>query len=122
MCGYCSPLAAAVNSDVAHNTVVKNWWTPDNPTNEYYANMVGANQYNVDIYQNDSYLRVSDISLSYNFSSTVLQRLKLSRLRIYMDMRNLFTITKWTGLDPELSNQAGIPLQKEYVLGVNISL
>lgn len=117
-----SLLADAVNSDVAHNTVAKNWWTPDNPTNAYYANAVGANKQNVSIMQKDSYLRMEDISLSYQFPSTVLSRLGLSRLKLYIDARNLFTITKWTGLDPELTNQAGIPLQKEYLLGMNIEL
>lgn len=117
-----SLLADAVNSDIAHNTVVKNWWTPDNPTNEYYANAVGANKNNVSILQSDSYLRMEDISLSYQFPSSVLSRLGLGRLRLYVDVRNLFTVTKWTGLDPELSNQAGIPLQKEYLLGMNIEL
>lgn len=115
-------LADEVNSDVAHNTVLKNWWTPENPTNEYYANVSGSNPHNALIYENDSYLRISDISLSYDFSARALERLKFSRLRIYLNIRNAVTITKWTGLDPELSNQVGIPLQKEYLIGLNINL
>lgn len=111
-----------VNSDVAHNTVVKDWWTPDNPTNAYYANVAGANQYGASILQKNSYLRMEDISLSYDFPSAVLSRLGLSKLRLYVDARNLFTITQWQGLDPELSNQAGIPLEREYLLGLNIDL
>lgn len=117
-----SLLSDDVNSDVAHNTVVKDWWTPTNPTNAYYANVVGANQYDVSILQKNSYLRMEDISLSYDFSSAILSRLGLSKLRLYVDARNVFTITRWQGLDPELSNQAGIPLQREYLLGLNIDL
>jgi TonB-linked SusC/RagA family outer membrane protein len=117
-----SLLSDDVNSDVAHNTVVKDWWTPDNPTNAYYANVVGANQYGVSILQKNSYFRMEDISLSYDFSSAVVSRIGLSKLRLYVDARNLFTITQWQGLDPELSNQAGIPLQREYLLGLNIDL
>ncbi len=115
-------LADNVNSGVRYNTMRKNWWTPDNPTNEYYANDVNANIYGVPIFQSDSYLRVKDISLSYNLSARMLERLKLGRFKVYLNMRNLFTITKWTGLDPELNTQDAIPLQKEFILGLNIGL
>jgi TonB-linked SusC/RagA family outer membrane protein len=112
-----------VQSGVRYNTTVKNWWTPDNPTNDFYANVVGATSgYSVPLYQSDAFIRVEDISLSYNFPSPILRRLNMSKLRIYLDARNLFTLTKWTGLDPELDSQTGIPLQKEYTIGLNISL
>lgn len=105
-----------------YNTTRKNWWSPTNPTNEYYANDVNANIYGVGLFQSDSYLRVKDISLSYNISERLLRQIKLSRVKIYFNMRNAFTVTKWTGLDPELNTQDAIPLQKEFILGLNISL
>jgi TonB-linked SusC/RagA family outer membrane protein len=111
-----------VNSGVRYNTMRKNWWTPDNPTNEYYANNVDANIPGVHFFQSDSYLRVKDISLAYNLSAKVLEKFRLSRFKIYLNMRNLFTVTKWTGLDPELNTQDAIPLQKEFILGLNIGL
>lgn len=116
-------LSDAVGSGVRYNTARKNWWSPSNPTNEYYANNPLANSaLGVPIYENDSFMRVKDISLSYNFSSKLLQQLKLSRLKVYFNARNLITVTKWTGLDPELNSQNGIPLQKEFVFGLNVSL
>jgi TonB-linked SusC/RagA family outer membrane protein len=112
-----------VQSGVRYNTTVKNWWTPDNPTNEFYANAVNATMgYTIPMYQSDAYIRVKDISLSYNFPAATLERLRLSRLRLYLEARNLFTFTKWTGLDPELDSQTGMPLQKEYQVGLDISL
>lgn len=112
-----------VQSGVRYNTTVKNWWTPDNPTNGFYANVVGATMgYTVPMYQSDAYVRVKDVSLSYNFPVAIVSKLKMSRLRIYLDARNLFTFTKWTGLDPEIGTQTGIPLQKEYQVGLDISL
>jgi hypothetical protein len=51
----------------------------------------------------------------------MVSRTALSRLRIYVEARNLFTFTKWTGLDPELSSQKGTPLQKEFLAGINVS-
>ncbi|GAA4305000.1 TonB-dependent receptor [Compostibacter hankyongensis] len=111
-----------VQSGVRYNTVKKNWWTPENPTNDFYANAVGANKNGAPIYQSDAFVRIQDISLSYNFGASVLEKLKLSRLRLYVEAHNLVTFTKWTGMDPELNDQEGIPLQKEYMIGLNIGL
>lgn len=111
-----------VNAGVRKSTIRKNWWTPDNPTNDFWANDLKANVYGVSIYQDASFIRMKDISLSYDLSPALLSRLKLNKLRVYVNARNLFTITKWTGLDPELDGQMAIPLQREYLVGINIGL
>ncbi|MGI8583250.1 MAG: SusC/RagA family TonB-linked outer membrane protein [Chitinophagaceae bacterium] len=115
-------LSDAVQSGVRNNTVRKNWWTPTNPTDEYYANALGVNIYGVGILEPDSYARLKDASLSYDLPAKILSQLKVSRLKLYVNARNLFTITKWTGTDPELNTQDGIPLQREFIFGLNISL
>jgi len=53
-------------------------------------------------------------------SDKFLEKANLKKLRIYFTGRNLMTLTDWTGLDPELDGQRSIPLQKEYVIGLNI--
>ena len=112
-----------VNAGVRYTTIVKNWWTRTNPTNDFYANVIGATTGRVvPIVQNSSFVRVKDISLTYDFAGRFLERTKLSRLKIYIEARNPFTFTKWTGLDPEFTSQSSIPLQKEYVVGINLSL
>lgn len=111
-----------VQSGVRHNTIIKNWWTPTNPSTDYWANSLTSNKLGVPIVQNSSYTRVKDISLGYDFTDKVLQKLKLTKLKIYIEARNLFTFTKWIGLDPEFNSQTSIPLQKEYVVGLNVSL
>jgi TonB-linked SusC/RagA family outer membrane protein len=112
-----------VNAGVRYTTIVKNWWTRTNPTNDFYANVVGATKgFSVPIVQNSSFVRVKDILLSYDFSPNLLRKARLSRLKVYIEARNPFTFTKWTGLDPEFTTQSTIPLQKEYVAGLNISL
>ena len=117
-----------VNTEVEKNTYVKNYWTPTNPTNDYYAN---ANQvtgflpniYGVHIFQNASYLRVRDLLLSYSLPKSIMNKIKFNRFKVYVEARNLFTVTPWKGFDPELSDQAGgIPLQKEVIFGINVSL
>ena len=112
-----------VNSGVRYTTVRKNWWTRDNPTNDFYANMLNATGgRSVSIYENSSFVRIRDITLTYDFKGRILQKSGLSRLKAYVQVRNPFTFTKWSGLDPEFNSQTGIPLQREFTFGLNVSL
>lgn len=110
-------------TEVRRNTTRKNWWTPENPTNEWYMNHIDANKQGgttASKYENASFIRIKDISISYDLPPEFLSRIGFTKLRVYITGRNLFTFTEWTGLDPELDGQRAIPLQKEYVLGLNI--
>ena len=54
--------------------------------------------------ENNSYLRLKYISLTYNVPRKVLRHTRLlNQLKIHATVTNLFTITKYTGLDPEVS-------------------
>jgi len=125
-------LSDNVATAVERNTYVKNYWTPTNPTNDYYANaqlianpIYQPNVYGVDIFQNASYLRVRDMMLSYDFSPKILQKLKMGKLRVFLEGRDLFTITPWKGFDPELTTSGtgatSLPiLTKEILVGLNV--
>ena len=107
------------------STTLKNWWTPDNPTNDWVANADGAEHLGSilgKIYESADFIRIKDVSLSYNFPKKMFGKLGINRLRLFVTGHNLFTITKWSGLDPELSDQVAIPLQKEFVFGINLGL
>lgn len=111
-------------AEVRHNQTLKDWWTPENPNagwiaNHYNAQLQGG--VTVPYFQNASFVRLKDVSLSYNLPQSLLQKTGMSAMNIFVNGRNLVTMTKWTGMDPELSNQRGIPLQKEYVIGLNFS-
>lgn len=54
-----------------------------------------------------SYLRVKAITLSYSFSSNILKKLKVSALKLYATGENLFTITNYSGFDPEVNAFGG---------------
>ncbi|MDO5980196.1 SusC/RagA family TonB-linked outer membrane protein [Flavivirga spongiicola] len=115
-------LSDLVWGEVRRNTTNKNWWTPDNPTNSYWANHIDANINGVTIFEKADYWRLKDITLSYNLPTNIMDKIGLDRVRLYFTGRNLFTITKFNGLDPELTNNRNIPLQKTYTLGINIGL
>jgi hypothetical protein len=112
-----------VTAGVRHNTTKKNWWTPTNPSNDFWMNHVDAHRMagvEAAIYESADFTRIKDISLSYNLPSKFMTKTGLNTCKIYLTGRNLFTFTDWRGLDPELSSQVTIPLQKEYVIGLNL--
>ena len=110
-------------SVIRRNTTKKDWWTPDNPTNDFVMNhlqaeyMSGIRGYK---YESADFIRLKDVSLSYELPKSFFSKTNLSRIRLYINGRNLFTSTKWRGFDPELDNIETIPLQKEYVIGLNV--
>jgi len=54
--------------------------------------------------ENGSYLKLKNAQLGYTFSSSTLQTVKIKSLRVFIMANNLFTITKYKGLDPELAS------------------
>lgn len=49
-----------------------------------------------------SYLRVQNLSVAYRVPSKVIEKVKLSTLKVYMNAQNLYTFTKYSGYDPEI--------------------
>jgi hypothetical protein len=57
-----------------------------------------------DFYVEDgSYLRLKNLQIGYTLPQQVTQKLKLSTLRFYVSAQNLFTVTNYSGLDPEVA-------------------
>ncbi|UXP33878.1 TonB-dependent receptor [Reichenbachiella agarivorans] len=108
--------------DVERNTTMKNWWTPENPTNEYWANDENANTRGVNIYEDASFWRLQDVTFSYDLPKSLLERVRINNVKLYVTGRNLITVTNFGGLDPELSSSREIPLQREFVFGLNVGL
>jgi hypothetical protein len=53
-----------------------------------------------------SYLKLSNITLGYTFPKKIVNKIGLSKLRLYATGNNLLTWTKYTGYDPEVSSNA----------------
>ena len=64
--------------------------------------------------EDGSFLRVRNITLGYNFPKALLEKAKLSSLRLYVSGQNLFTFTKYTGYDPEFGRHGTNPLGAGY--------
>lgn len=111
-----------VFGDVRRNTTKKDWWSPTNTSGTHFSNDALANTFNVRFYEDASFARLKDVSLAYQLPSLILNRLKLSKVKVYVTGRNLATFTKYSGLDPEINNQLDVPLQREFIVGLNFGL
>ena len=111
-----------VFTDTRRNTTLKDWWSVSNPNGSHFANDANANPFGVNFYENASFVRIKDVSLSYEVPAEALRRLNINSCKFYLTGRNLATFSKFTALDPELTNQYGLPLQKEFVFGLTITL
>ncbi|QHS58479.1 SusC/RagA family TonB-linked outer membrane protein [Chitinophaga agri] len=71
-----------------------------------------------------SYIRFKNIQLGYTLPKALLNRIGLSSFRIYCSSENIFTITSFRGLDPELTGNRSnaYPLNRTYGAGLNIGL
>lgn len=117
------------------STAVLDRWTPSNPSNEIpRASSAGA-PYQVTSRQveNGSYLRLKNVQLGYNFSSDLLKKIRVSNAKVYVSAQNLWTKTKYSGYDPEVSRFAqenlsqgtdygSYPSAKMFLVGLNIGL
>ncbi len=118
-----------------------NSWSPSNPNakvpiQENEGNFSTNGIPNSYYMENASYLRMKNLSIGYNLPKEFLKRFGIDRLRIYVQATNLFTITKYTGLDPEIINVDGngnpvdgvsgidagaYPTVKQFTAGLNLN-
>lgn len=108
-------------------------WTPDN-TNTTMPRAGGqyGYVYSTRIIEDGSYLRFKTAALGYTLSSKLLRRAKINSCRIYVAAQNLYTWTKYTGSDPEVSigysaltpgfDYSSYPRARTVTVGVNLSL
>src|SRR5258708_3012472 len=125
---YPSFAGAAISSRVTGS------WTPQNPGASIpifenvsnFSTNTTANSFYV---ENGSYFRMQNITLAYNLPSAILSRAKLTKARVFASTNNVFTITKYQGLDPSVGGNSdtnfGIdvgnyPITRSWTFGVNL--
>jgi TonB-linked SusC/RagA family outer membrane protein len=91
-------------------------WRPDN-TNATIAQLGGDRQNNYSrssdrFIEDGSFLRFKNISLGYTIPENVSRKVNIEKLRFYVALQNYFTITKYSGRDPELGSTWGVFVQK----------
>ncbi len=114
-----------------------NRWTPTNPSNTYARALYNDNDIGNGLpssawIQDGSFLKLKNVTVGYTLPSDLVRKVALSKVRLYFSTQNLFTITKYTGLDPEIGLQNGnatqngvdngtYPSSKYYTVGLNVT-
>ncbi len=110
-----------------------NSWTPERPdattpkasnTSNFSTN-TQSNSYYI---ENGSFFRMKNLQIGYTFPKSVIEKIWLTNLRVYVQGINLFTATGYSGLDPEIGgsdldfgvDRGNYPLVKQYLVGLNI--
>ncbi|MFV0269421.1 MAG: SusC/RagA family TonB-linked outer membrane protein, partial [Draconibacterium sp.] len=97
------------------------YWMPENP-NSKYRRVDSAPTYEGINYDQRNFIRLQDVTLSYEFDKKLIERLNINALKVFVSGKNLLTLTKWEGLDPELGIglTPDYPIMSNYSLGLNI--
>ncbi|MBD0255425.1 MAG: SusC/RagA family TonB-linked outer membrane protein [Cytophagales bacterium] len=93
----------------------------------------GNNRFSTRWLDDGSYLRCRTLTLGYSLPQPWMKAVRLSQVKLYATVQNLFTLTRYRGYDPEVGNSGNSPLQQGYddsnypvartfLLGINIQL
>lgn len=115
-----------VFSDYNQNKEVSDFWTPNNTDARFPDWSTGAQmQFDTHILENASFLRLKNLQVGYSFPKKLLDRQNvLSSLRFTFTTRNLWTLTKYSGIDPEVDSNltyGGLGNSKQYLFGVELT-
>jgi hypothetical protein len=114
-----------------------NAWTPENHSNTYARitandDAIGSNVASSAYIEDGSYLKLKNFTIGYSLPENIIRHIPFSKLRIYASTQNLFTITGYKGLDPEIGVQGGnatqngidngtYPSSRYYTVGLNVT-
>jgi TonB-linked SusC/RagA family outer membrane protein len=118
------PFAAKLERYATQNWPAGGWdyWMPENPDARFRRPDEEA-QYNPNRYTQRNFIRLQDVSLSYNFPKSVIRKWDMSNLKVFVSGKNLVTITDWRGWDPETGEGflvSGTPMLTSFTFGVNV--
>lgn len=89
------------------NGIKVDYWTPENPNGNFPRPTTnGANELAILARQDASYIRLQNLSLGYSFPTSILSKLRLTKLRVYVTGQNLWTITDYQSYSPEQAADA----------------
>jgi hypothetical protein len=107
-------------------------WTPDNPDATIPRLSLSDPNKNFSqpsdwFLEDGSYLRLKNLMVGYTLPAGLTSRVRNgASLRLYMTVENLFTITKYTGMDPEVGNrgldQGAYPVPRTLTVGLNMGI
>ncbi|MEO6454908.1 MAG: TonB-dependent receptor [Ginsengibacter sp.] len=91
-----------------------------------FSKNLAVNSYYV---ENASYFRLRNLQIGYTLPASIMNRIKLAKVRVYIQAANLFTITKYSGFNPEIVSSderaasvdvGAYPTVRQYLVGLNV--
>ena len=116
-------------SGVSNSPDYLDYWTPENPSNDFPQPKKDGKLYDYYGYMSlnyvdGSYFKVKNISMGYSLPTKITDQLGISKLRFYATASNPFTVAKSHLIkfyDPERGGDEKMPLTKQIVFGLNLS-
>ena len=107
----------------------KDYWRTDNQNATFprlLPSGLGGNNYLLSDWwiRSAAFFRIKNINLGYTLPASMLNKMKISNLRVYVSGQNLLTFTSaWRGFDPEINNANAefYPLMRTFTAGVNVT-
>lgn len=100
------------------NAYKYDYWTPENPTNEFARLGSNTKSPSFNVYKNRSYVRLQEVSLAYRIPNKISSKWSVSNARVYINVSNPLLITGWNYWDPESLS----PAPRTFTFGINFSL
>lgn len=109
------------------NSLQYPYWTEANPSNEWARLFSSQGSASYNVYRENSFIRLQNITLSYTIPKASLEKVKIQNLRIFGNIRNAAVwAPNWEIWDPEASEVDGIagsgPTPRYFTLGLNLTL
>ena len=111
---------------------VKDSWRGEGTSNTQQAFYKGVGPSSSRFVEDGSYIRLKNLTFGYTLPKSVTSKWGISNLRFYLSGQNLFTITGYSGYDPEVSSRTGnynlgfdggsYPATRSYTFGLNLTL
>ncbi|MBV6427248.1 MAG: TonB-dependent receptor SusC [Haliscomenobacter sp.] len=107
------------------NSLVHDYWTPENPTNAFPRPNANRSQsatlyYSSLFYQDGSFVKLRGVTLGYSLPNSLISKMHLSKFRVYVSGRNLWTYSKIDDYDPERGGGTSSPMNRLIVGGLNV--
>jgi TonB-linked SusC/RagA family outer membrane protein len=130
MLGWYQPNGFATNASPSR-TIPEyfNYWTPENPSNDFpvmnylatSSSMTGFAGLN---YVDGSFFKIKNITLGYSLPKRIIKKASIERFRLYGTITNPLVVAKSALLkqyDPEMNGELSYPLTKQVVVGLNVT-
>ncbi len=124
----------AVNSGYNVFSALTNAWSESNKDTDIPRNVIIDNNNNYQMsdrfLENGAYFRLKNLQLGYTLPQNALERLNVDKLRFYINADNIFTITKYSGYDPEIIpanaltqgvDYGNYPMYKTFTAGIQLT-